>query len=133
MNSEVIGKILTSVTLLFLVMDSGMKMAREKPAIEATVALGFPESSVVIIGLLLMIGIILYAVPKTAVIGAMLITGFLGGAIAAQLRIGNPLFTHILFPVYVASFMWGGLFLRYPRLWEFLILHSSSRARTVAK
>ena len=123
MNREVIGKVLSGVTLLFLIVDSGMKIARAKPAIDATVALGFPESSVVIIGLVLMVGIILYAVPKTSAIGAILITGFLGGAIAAQLRMGNPLFTHILFPVYVASLMWGGLLLRYPRLLDLFILN----------
>lgn len=123
MNSELIGKVLSGVTLLFLIVDSGMKIAQAKPSIEATVALGFPESSVVVIGILLMVGIVLHAVPKTSVVGAILITGFLGGAIAAQLRLGNPLFTHILFPVYVATFMWSGLLLRYPRLWDSLILN----------
>ncbi|MBK9040981.1 MAG: DoxX family protein [Bdellovibrionales bacterium] len=122
MNGELIGRILSGVTLLFLIVDSGMKIVRAKLSVEATVALGFPESSVALVGILLLVGIILHAIPKSSVIGAVLITGFLGGAVAAQFRLGNPIFTHMLFPVYVASFMWGGLLLRYPRLMDFLIL-----------
>lgn len=127
MNRKLIGKILSGISVLFLILDSGMKIAFAKPSVDATLALGFPESSVITIGLILMVFICLHVVPKTSVMGAILITGFLGGAIAVQFRLGNPLFSHILFPIYLASFMWGGLLLRYPSLLNFLILNENKK------
>jgi hypothetical protein len=126
MNRKLIGKILSGISVLFLILDSGMKISFAKPSVDATLALGFPESSVITIGLILMVFICLHVVPKISVMGAILITGFLGGAVAAQFRLGNPLFSHILFPIYVASFMWGGLLLRYPVL-NFLILTENKK------
>ena len=111
-----IGRILSALAGVFLVMDAVMKVARAAPSIEGTVALGFPESSVVGIGVLLLACVALYLVPRTAVIGAILVTGYLGGAIAAHVRMDNPLFTHTLFPLYVATMIWGGLALRDARV-----------------
>lgn len=68
------------------------------------------------LGVLLMIGVFLYAIPKTSILGAIYITGFLGGALATHVRVGSPLFSHVLFSVYIALMMWGGLVLREPRL-----------------
>lgn len=97
-------------------------MLKLGPAVEGTVSLGYPLDSVRVIGIVELVCLVLYLVPRTSVLGALLLTGYLGGAIATHVRIGNPLFTHILFPVYVALFVWGGLFLRDPRLAELLPL-----------
>ena len=107
---------LSIVASLFLLMDSGMKVLRLAPAVTATVELGYPESVVLGIGLLQLACLLLYLVPQTSILGAVLLTGYLGGAIATHVRLGSPLFSHILFPTYVAAFIWGGLWLREPRL-----------------
>jgi len=99
-----------------LTLDAGAKIARLKPVIEGTVQLGYPASTVLPIGLILLACAIIYAIPRTAPLGAVLLTGYLGGAIATHVRVGNPLFTHELFPIYVAAFIWGGLYLRDPRV-----------------
>jgi hypothetical protein len=83
---------------------------------ETTAALGWSASKLVLLGLLLTASTLLYAFPPTAVLGAILLTGYLGGAVATHVRIDNPLFTHILFGVYVGVALWGALFLRDPRL-----------------
>lgn len=111
-----IGWGLTAVAALFLIMDGGMKVARAVPSVEGTVALGFPDSAVVGFGLLLLACVAVYLVPRTALLGAVLLTGYLGGAIAAHVRLDNPLFTHTLFPLYVAAMVWGGLALRDARV-----------------
>ena len=87
-----------------------------KMATEGTLALGWQAHHAPIIGTLGLICLVLYAIPRTAPLGAILWTGYLGGAIATQLRIDNPLFSHILFPTYVAALIWGGLYLRDPRV-----------------
>ncbi len=110
------GRIMSGLAVLFLLFDAGMKVMRLDPAVEGTVALGYPTSAVFGIGLLLLVCTILYAIPRTAVLGAILLTGYLGGAIATHVRIGNPLFSHVLFPFYVALLLWGGLLLREGRL-----------------
>ena len=83
--------------------------------VNGTVQLGFPASSVLPLGLIELVCLVLYLVPRTSVMGAILWTGYLGGAIATHLRLGNPMFSHVLFPLYVAAFLWGGLWLRDPR------------------
>jgi len=97
-------------------MDSIMKLVKPEPVVKATVELGYPESVIMTIGIVLLVCVILYVIPRTSVLGAILLTGYLGGAIATHVRVGNPLFSHILFPVYLAVLVWGGLFLRDPRL-----------------
>lgn len=111
-----IGRVLSALAAVFLVMDGGMKVARAAPSVEGTLALGFPDGSVAGIGGLLLACVALYLIPRTALVGAVLVTGYLGGAIAAHVRMGNPLFTHTLFPLYVAAMVWGGLALRDARV-----------------
>jgi hypothetical protein len=115
------SRILFALVTLFLVVDAGGKLARLDPVVAGTLELGYPASSVVPIGLLLAIGVALYAVPRTAVLGAIYLTGYLGGAIATHVRVGNPLPTHTLFPVYVAGLLWLALVLRHPGLVSVLI------------
>lgn len=79
---------------------------------EGTLQLGYPASVLPGLGILLLACTLLYAIPRTSVVGAVLLTGYLGGAAATQVRVGNPLFTHVLFPTYFAALVWGGLFLR---------------------
>jgi hypothetical protein len=110
------GRVLGALTVLFLLFDSVIKLTRLPPAIEGTVGLGYPAGSVFGIGLLLLVCTVVYIVPRTSIVGAVLLTGYLGGAVASQVRVGNPLFTHTLFPVYFAALVWGGLYLRNPRL-----------------
>ena len=111
-----VGRVLSGLVALMLTFDAGAKIARLKPVIEGTVQLGYPASSVLPIGLILLACVIVYVIPRTAPLGAVLLTGYLGGAIATHVRVGNPLFTHELFPIYVAAVIWGGLYLRDPRV-----------------
>ena len=117
-----VGMALTTLSALFLTFDTVLKVLKLGPAVEGTVSLGYPLDSVRVIGIIELVCLVLYVVPRTSVLGALLLTGYLGGAIATHVRIGNPLFTHILFPVYVALLVWGGLYLRDPRLAELLPL-----------
>ena len=110
------GRILTGIVVLFLSFDVAIKLAGVKQAVDGTVALGFAPHHVLAIGLIGLVCLVLYVVPRTAPIGAVLWTGYFGGAIATHLRLGNPLVTHILFPVYVAALLWGALYLRDPRV-----------------
>ncbi|HEX7051219.1 MAG TPA: DoxX family protein [Longimicrobiales bacterium] len=110
------GRILGGLTVLFLLLDAVGKLMRPEPVIEATVQLGYPESTIPGIGLVLLGCTVLYAIPRTAVLGAILLTGYLGGAVATNVRVGNPLFSHVLFPVYVGVLLWLGLVLCDERL-----------------
>ena len=110
------GRILGALSTLFLLMDGVMKLIKPAPVVEATVRLGYPESVIQSLGIVLLVCTILYAIPRTSILGAILLTGYLGGAVAANVRVGNPLFSHTLFPVYVALLVWGGLYLRDRRL-----------------
>ena len=106
------GRILTGIAVLFLVFDTTIKLVGVKEAVEGTVQLGWAPHHLPIIGLIEVACLIVYLVPRTAPLGAVLWTGYLGGAIATHLRLDNPLFSHILFPTYVAALLWGGLYLR---------------------
>jgi DoxX-like family len=110
------GRILGALSTLFLLTDGVMKLIKPAPVVEATVRLGYPESVIQSLGIVLVACTILYAIPRTSILGAILLTGYLGGAVAANVRVGNPLFSHTLFPVYVALLVWGGLYLRDRRL-----------------
>lgn len=115
------GRILSGVAVLFLAFDAVAKLLRLGPVIEGTVKMGYPESTVVPIGVLLFVGVVLYVVPKTSVVGAIYLAAYLGGAVASHVRLGNPLLTHVLFPVYVAALLWGGLALRSPKVLAVLL------------
>ncbi len=101
-----------------------MKVMKAPVAVEGSIQLGYPEKVVVAIGVVLLICTLLYVIPQTSILGAILLTGYLGGAIATHMRVGNPLFTHVLFPVYVGVMVWGGLFLRDNRLRALIPLRS---------
>lgn len=110
------GRILSGLAVAFLIFDVAGKLLRVEPVVKGTAELGYREGSVVTIGLLLLAGVVLYLVPQTSVIGAVYLAAYLGGAVATHFRVGNPLATHTLFPVYVALVLWAGLALREPRL-----------------
>jgi hypothetical protein len=110
------GRVLTGLALLFLLFDAVIKVLRLAPAVQATADLGFPSSAVFGLGVLELACIALYMTPGTSFLGAILLTGYLGGAVATHVRLGNPLFSHVLFPTYIGLAIWGGLYLRDSRL-----------------
>jgi len=115
------GRVLSGVAVAFLLFDVSGKLMRVAPVIEGTVKLGYPEGAVIPIGVLLLAGVVLYLMPPTSVLGAIYLSAYLGGAVASHYRLGNPLLSHVLFPVYVAVFLWSGLALRDPRLLSLLL------------
>jgi hypothetical protein len=110
------GRVLSGLVVLFLLMDAVMKFVKPAPVIEACVKLGLPVETITPIGILLLLCTLLYIVPRTAVAGAVLLTGYLGGAVAIHVRAQDPLFSHALFPVYLGALMWVGLYLRDSRV-----------------
>ncbi len=110
------GRVLTALVLLFLIMDGAMKFMDLEIVRTTTIKLGWPVALNPLIGTIELVCLVLYAVPRTAVLGAVLMTGLLGGAIASHLRNGDPLFSHTLFGVYVGLMAWGGLWLRDEKL-----------------
>lgn len=122
------GRVASGLCTLFLAVDGAAKLARPAPVVQGTLELGYPESVIVPLGVVLLACVALYAIPQTAVLGAILLTGYLGGAIATHVRVGNPLFTHVLFPVYLALLVWGGLYLRDERLRALLPLRRPAPA-----
>lgn len=118
------GIIVSAIPALFLLMDAVGKFVKPPQVVEITVGLGYQESVIVPLGIVLLASTILYIVPKTSVLGAILLTGYLGGAGATHVRVGSPLFTHQLFPVYLGVLLWLGLFLREVRLRDLLPIRS---------
>jgi len=115
------GRILSGLFAFLLALDALGKFLRPEPVVKGTVELGYPEAVIVPLGVVLLASVLLYALPRTAVLGAILLTGYLGGAVATHVRVGNPLLTHVLLPVFVGALLWLGLVLREPRL-EALLL-----------
>jgi len=113
---ERLGYVLSGLAILFFLLDAVGKLLQIEPVVKGTIELGWPVSAIVPLGVLILAGTLLHALPRTSVLGAIYLTGFLGGAIATHYRVGSPLFTHVLFGTYVAAIMWGGLVLRYPHL-----------------
>lgn len=107
---------LTGLAVAFLGFDSVMKLAQLDSAIEVSAQLGFDASDVLVLGVIELVCLIVYLIPTTAILGAVLWTGYLGGAIAIHVQHHNPLFSHVLFPTYIALMLWGGLWLRETRL-----------------
>lgn len=116
------GYVLSGLGVLFLTMDTAFKLVASAAAAEATAQLGYPAHLIPVIGWIEAVLLVLYVIPRTSVFGALLWTGYLGGAIATHFRIGNPLFTHQLFPIYIATLLWLGLWLRDRRLRQVLPL-----------
>lgn len=114
------SRILTALSALFLLMDGGMKLFKPPFVIEATARLGYPESTIVGIGLTLLVCTVLYLIPRTAVLGTILLTGYLGGAVASNVRAGTPLF-NMVFPVLFGVMAWASLVLRDKRLESILL------------
>jgi hypothetical protein len=112
------GRILSGLVVLFLLLDGAMKLVPLQEVIDTVSQLGWPTDPVTwrVLGVLLIACALLYAYPRTSLIGAILITAYLGGAVATHARIGSPLFSHTLFGVYVGIIAWAGLWLRAPRL-----------------
>jgi hypothetical protein len=107
-----IGRIMGGIVILFMLMDGVFKFIVNEDVIKGTTELGFSTHHLPILGTLSLIATILYIVPRTEILGAILLTGYWGGAIATHVRLDNPLFTHILFPVYLGILAWGALYLK---------------------
>jgi len=125
------GHVLSGLVILFLLFDAGLKLVSPETAIQYSPPdLGWPLDvpTMTMLGLLLLIPTLLYIWPRTAILGAILITGYLGGAIGTHVRIGSPLFSHILFGVYLGLMLWGGLWLRDPRLRALIPLRAGASA-----
>ena len=109
------GRVLTALGVLFLVFDAVIKVMQIQPVVDSFNQLGIPAGLAPAIGALMLACLAVYLFPRTSLLGAVLLTGYLGGAIALQLRIGAPAF-NLVFPLIVAAFIWGGLYLRDPLL-----------------
>jgi hypothetical protein len=109
------GRVLSTLAVLFLVFDAVIKVMRIQPVVDSFNLLGFPAELAPGIGILMLACLAVFLLPPTSILGAILLTGYLGGAIALQLRVGAPPFS-LLFPIIVAAFVWGGLYLRIPLL-----------------
>jgi len=110
------GRSLSGLVVLFLVFDGAIKLVPIAAVTGSLTELGYPVELARGLGVLVLVCTILYVIPRTAVLGAILLTGLLGGAIATHLRVGSPLFTHLLFGAYLGVMAWGGLFLRDERV-----------------
>ena len=115
-RARLAGRILTGLAVAFLIFDLSIKLLASPEAVKGTTELGWQEHHLFALGLIQVVCLIVYLIPRTAPLGAILWTGYLGGAIATHMRVDNPLFSHTLFPIYVAAFIWGGLYLRDARV-----------------
>ena len=122
-----------AVSVFFLAFDAVGKLLTLAPVVEGSARLGYNEPAVFAIGIIELVCLTLYVVPRTAVLGALLLTGYLGGAVATHFRIGDPLFSHILFPTYVATLLWGALVLRDGRLRQLVPLRRRLEAAYTSK
>ena len=110
------GRVLSGIAVLFMLFDTIIHAMRPPAVVQGFAQLGFPLSFAIPLSTIEFIAIVLSVIPRTSALGAILLTGYLGGAVAAQVRIGAPLFSTLLAPVYVALFLWGGLYLRDERV-----------------
>jgi hypothetical protein len=108
------GRVLSGLIILFLIFDIVVKLIPLEIALTTSAELGYPSTAAFArgLGIVLLICTALYAYPKTSILGAILLTGYLGGAIATHVRVGSPLFSHVLFGLYLGLMLWGGLYLR---------------------
>jgi hypothetical protein len=124
--SQTAGYVMSGLVIAFMVLDGGMKLVPFDVVIKSTAELGYPPSPGLMrgLGVVALVCTALYAWPRTAVLGAILLTAYMGGTVATHLRVGNPLFSHMLFGVYLALLAWGGLYLRDARVRALLPLRS---------
>ena len=115
-RAVIAGRVVTGIIALLLAMDAGFKLLMAHAAAEASSQLGFTPDQVFVIGVIGAVCLVLYLIPRVAPLGAVLWTGYLGGAIVTHFRVDNPLLTHTLFPIFVATLIWGGLYLCDPRV-----------------
>ena len=106
------GRVLTALPVLFLAFDVTIKLMKIQPVVDSFTQLGIPVELARVVGTVELICLVLYCIPRTAVLGATLLTGYLGGAVLTHLRIGSPLLCHTLFPIYIGIMLWGALWLR---------------------
>jgi hypothetical protein len=111
-----IGWIMSGIVVVFLLFDGTTKLMMITPVVDATTGIGYPADLIRPLGVVCLACAVLYALPRTSVLGAILLTGFLGGAVASKVRLEEPLFSQVLFGVYVGILAWGGLYLRDSRL-----------------
>jgi DoxX-like family len=111
-----IGWIMSCIVVLFFLFDGITKLIMIDPVVDATMRIGFPLEVIRPLGIVCLVCAILYAIPRTSILGAILVTGFLGGAVASKVRMEDPLFSDVLFGVYVGVLAWAGLYLRDDRL-----------------
>jgi hypothetical protein len=124
----VAGRAMSGTAVAFLVFDSLGKLLEVQPVLDGTRQLGYPPEIVFSLGITLMSCVLTYLVPRTSVLGAVLLTAYLGGAVATHVRVGSPLLSHVLFPAYLAALLWGGLLLRDAQLRAFLPLRDRRRS-----
>lgn len=110
------GWILSTLIILFMIMDGVVKLIKIQPVLESCIRMQIPVSVIAPIGIVGLVCTLIYAIPRTALLGAVLLTGYFGGAVCLHLRINDPLFSHTLFPTYLGAVAWVGLYLRDPRL-----------------
>lgn len=122
------GRVLSTLSILFMAVDGGMKLFKPPFVVQATMRLGYPESTIVGIGVILLVSTFLYTIPHTAVLGAILLTGYPGGAVASFVRAGAPMF-NIIFPAVFGVIVWASLVMRNPRLEEVLFNSLKGDAR----
>lgn len=116
------GRILSGLMVAFLLMDAVMKFVIPPAVVKGMADSGWPLHFSRPLGTILLSCLIVYVIPRTSVLGAILLTGYLGGAVASNMRLSMPLFAYTLFPIYVGVLIWGGLFLREPRLRQLIPL-----------
>jgi ABC-type transport system involved in cytochrome c biogenesis permease component len=119
------GRVIGGLIAAFMLLDAAMKFVKPPQVAEAFVRTGWPLELSVPLGAILLTSLVLYLIPRTAVLGAILLTGYFGGAVATNLRLENPLFSHTLFPVYFGLLTWFALWLREPRLCELVPLRKA--------
>jgi DoxX-like family len=107
---------MSGLTVVFMLFDGISKLALERHVVQAMTEIGYPEGVIRPLGIVILTCTILYAIPSTAIFGAILLTGFLGGAVASKVRLEDPLFGSILFGVYIGILAWSGLYLRDDRI-----------------
>ena len=124
-----VGRAVTGLMAGLLILDAFGKVAELAPVVEGTARLGYPTQLVVVIGLIELLCALAYLIPQTSLVGAVLLTGYLGGAVATHLRLQDPLWTHTFSPIYVGVLVWGGLLLRDNRLRAFVPFRNEAMVR----
>lgn len=119
------ARVMGGLVILFMLMDSIFKFIQPEEVVQGTLELGYAEHHIAIIGALGLLSVLLYAFPRTSLLGAVLLTGYWGGAVATHVRIDDPLFTHTLVPVYMAVLAWGSLWLRDERIRNLIPIQKS--------